>query len=234
MQVLGVIPARSGSRGLAHKNLREIGGRPLLAYTADAARASRRLTRTVLSTDDPVIAASGRALGLDVPFMRPAELAGDTTPMLPVLQHAVAEMRGRGFVTEAVVLLQPTSPLRRAEHIDLAVDMLDATGADTVVSVVEVPHQFNPTSLMRLEGDRLQPASDGPMVLLRQDKPCLYARNGPAVLAVRTSQLARGTMYGDDTRALLMSAEESIDIDDAWDLELVEFILARRSALRAG
>ncbi len=232
--VLAVIPARGGSKGIPRKNLRVVAGKPLLAYTVDAARASRRLTRVVLSTDDAEIARAGHALGVEVPFMRPTDLGLDGSPMLPVLQHAVGEMTSRGFVPDAVVLLQPTSPLRRPEHIDAAVEMLASTGADSVVSVVEVPHQFTPASLMRLEGDRLQPMTGGPLVLQRQDKPRLYARNGPAVLALRSAQLARGALYGEDTRALLMTPDDSLDIDGAWDLELFEFILSRRSVPHAG
>jgi CMP-N,N'-diacetyllegionaminic acid synthase len=234
LATLAVIPARGGSKGLSRKNLRAAGGRPLLAYTVDAARASRRLTRTIVSTDDPEIAEAARALGVDVPFMRPPDLAADSSPMLPVLQHAARAMAARGFAADAVVLLQPTSPLRRAEHVDAAIEILDRSGADTVVSVIEVPHHFNPASVMRLEGERLRPFADGPMVLRRQDKPRVYARNGPAVLAVRVAQLERGDMYGSDTRALLMEAEDSLDIDSPWDLELLEFILSRRTAPHAG
>lgn len=234
MRALGVIPARGGSRGIPQKNLRRIAGQSLLAYTAAAARGSRRLERTILSTDDAAIAEAGRTLGLDVPFMRPADLADDVTPMLPVLQHAVREMTARGFAADAVVLLQPTSPLRRAEHIDAAVDLLESTGADTVVTVVEVPHQFNPASVLRVDDGRVQPLLDGPPVLRRQDKPLLYARNGPAVLALRVAQLERGAFYGGDTRALIMSSEDSLDIDSPWDLDLLEFILSRRTAPHAG
>ena len=234
MRVLGVIPARGGSKGIPQKNLREIAGKSLLAYTAEAARSSRRLTTTIVSTDDPAIAEVARALGIEVPFIRPRDLADDAAPMLPVLQHAVREMAARGSALDAVVLLQPTSPLRRAEHIDAAVDLLAATGADTVVSVVEVPHQFNPASVMQLEDGRLRPLANGASVLRRQDKPRLYARNGPAVLAVRVAQLGRGALYDGDTRALVMEPEDSVDIDTSWDLELVEFILSRRTAPHAG
>ena len=141
--VLGVIPARGGSKGVPGKNLATVAGRPLLAYTADAARTSRRLSRTVVSTDDVAIADAARGLGLDVPFMRPATLAADDVPMLPVLQHALAAIREQGDDVDVLVLLQPTSPMRRAEHIDAAVAMLETSGADSVVSVVDVPHQFN-------------------------------------------------------------------------------------------
>src|ERR1041385_2573127 len=118
--VLGVIPARGGSKGIANKNLVPVCGRPLLAYTADAVRASRRLARVIVSTDDRAIADAARALDLEVPFLRPSDLAADATPMLPVLQHAVDAMNAAGFSADTVVLLQPTSPLRRGEHIDRA------------------------------------------------------------------------------------------------------------------
>ena len=228
--VLAVIPARGGSKGIAQKNLRQVAGRPLLAYTADAARTSRRITRAIVSTDDSAIAATARELGLDVPFMRPDDLSDDVTPMLPVLQHAEREMSARGFVADAILLLQPTSPLRRADHVDAAIDLLESSGADTVVSVVEVPHQFNPVSVMRIEQDRLVPFIDGPLVLRRQDKPRVFARNGPAVLAVRTSVLQSGALYGHDVRPLLMTAEDSLDVDTVGDLELAEYFLSRRLA----
>jgi CMP-N,N'-diacetyllegionaminic acid synthase len=227
MRVLGVIPARGGSKGLTGKNLQPLGGRALLAYTADAARASARLTRVVLSTDDPVIAEAGAALGLDVPFMRPVELALDETPMLPVLRHAIDAL-APVFVADAVVVLQPTSPFRRAAHIDQAIDLLSTTGADSVVSVLEVPHRFNPISVMTLNQGRLQPFVPGEPVFRRQDKPRVYARNGPAVLAVRTSVIEAGSLYGDDCRPLMMDADESIDIDTAADLDYAEHVLRRR------
>ena len=229
MIALGVVPARGGSKGIPHKNLAVLAGRPLLAYTADAARASRRLARVVLSTDSSEIAAAGAALGLDVPFIRPAAFSADDTPMLPVLQHALEMMTAAGVDADAVVLLQPTSPLRRAAHIDAAIDLLESSGADSVVSVVEVPHQFHPLSVMAIEGDRLRPIADRPTVTRRQDKPRVYARNGPAVLAVRSAVLRAGSLYGGHTCPLVMSSRESVDIDDAWDLELADLILSKRT-----
>lgn len=227
MKTLGVIPARGGSKGVPGKNLRLLAGRPLLAYTADAARDSRRLTRLVVSTDDPAIRDTALRMGLDVPFVRPNELAEDDTLMLPVLQHAVRAMEGLGFIADAVVLLQPTSPLRRGAHVDRAIELLESTGAESVVTVVEVPHQYNPASVMRLDGERLKAFLEGPPILRRQDKPRLFARNGPAVLAVRTDVLERGSLYGDDCRPLLMSPEESVDIDAAADFDALERLLAR-------
>jgi CMP-N,N'-diacetyllegionaminic acid synthase len=227
LRVLGVVPARGGSKGIAGKNLAIVGGRPLLAYTADAVRQSTRLTRTVITTDAADIATAARTLGLEAPFLRPAALAADDTPMLPVLQHTLMAMRERDFAADTVVLLQPTSPLRRGEHIDAAVALLDESGADSVVSVVEVPHQFNPVSVMTVDDGRLRPFVPGPPLARRQDKPRVFARNGPAVVAVRAAVIDAGSLYGDDCRPLLMSPDESIDVDSPWDLALVEFMLQR-------
>jgi CMP-N-acetylneuraminic acid synthetase len=234
LQVLGVIPARSGSTGIVNKNLVTLGGRPLLAYTADAALRSRRLTRVIVSTDSEAIASVARTLGLDVPFLRPSTLAGDDTPMLAVLQHAVAAMAEAGFRADAMVLMQPTSPLRDETHVDAAVEILDRSQADSVVSIVEVPHQYNPLSVLRLDGDRLRPFLDTPTVTRRQDKPRVFARNGPAVLAVRSATLAAGSLYGKDCRPLVMSAEDSLDIDTPWDLALAELVLAARARTPVG
>jgi len=205
-----------------------LAGRPLLAYTADAARSSRALTRVVLSTEDDEIAAVGRQLGIDVPFLRPAALAADETPMLDVLTDLVASLeRQERYRPEVLVLLQPTSPFRRAGHIDAAVELLLSTDADSVVTVVPVPHQFTPSSLMQMQGDRLVPYDAGGPTR-RQDKPLLFARNGPAVVAVRTRVVTDGhALYGADTRGLVMAREESFDIDDAFDLEVAERLMVR-------
>jgi len=232
VEVLGVIPARGGSRGVPRKNLALLAGRPLLSYTFDAVRDSRCLTRTVLSTDDVEIAAYARSCGVEVPFMRPAALAGDTTPALPVVQHALAELGRTGFVPDVVVLLQPTSPLRRAAHIDAAVEKLLASGADSVVTVVEVPHQFNPVSVMKIEEGRLVPffEGQGTTVLRRQDKPHVYARNGAAVYATRRQTIIGGSLFGADSRPLEMTAAESIDIDGPDDLIMAEALIRSRNA----
>ena len=230
MNVLGIIPARGGSQSIPRKNLVPLGGRPLIAYTCEAALAARRLDRVIVSTDDLEIARVAQALGAEVPFLRPEALAADTVPMIDVLRHAVRSLEDRdGYRADIVVLLQPTSPLRQARHIDETVDLLLRTGADSVVSVVEVPHQFTPGSLLRLDGERLAPYEAGPMILRRQDKPRLYARNGPAVLAVRRQTLLDGgTLYGRDTCGYVMAPEESVDIDGPLDLDLATFFLFRQ------
>lgn len=186
----------------------------------------------VVSTEDDEIAAVARQLGVEVPFLRPAHLAADETPMLDVLTDLVASLQRReGYRPDILVLLQPTSPFRRASHIDAAVDLLTSSGADSVVTVVPVPHQFTPASLMQLQGDRLVPwAAAGGAPTRRQEKPLFFARNGPAVVAARTAVVMEAkTLYGPDTRGLVMRREESFDIDDAFDLEIAERLMAPRS-----
>jgi CMP-N-acetylneuraminic acid synthetase len=227
-EVIGLIPARGGSKGIPGKNLVALAGKPLLSYTSEAALSARLLNRVIVSTDDTTIAAAARELGLDVPFLRPAELSGDGTPMLPVIQHALAWCEGAGIVVSMIVLLQPTSPLRRAQHIDAAIELAAATQAQTVISVVKVPHNFAPDSVMTIDDGRLMPYADGPMILRRQEKPEYLARNGPAVLAIRASTIRQGTLYGEPTVAYEMDAESSIDIDDPEDLWLAEQYIRRR------
>jgi CMP-N-acetylneuraminic acid synthetase len=220
VDVVGLIPARGGSKAIPGKNLVPVAGKPLLAWTVEAARGARSLTQVVVSTDSAEIAAAARSLGAEV-LERPAELAADETPMLDVVRHTVAALP-----CDVLVLLQPTSPLRRAEHVDAAVDLLLDTGADCVVSVVEVPHRYRPGSLMALEEGRLR-RLDEDGATRRQDKPVVYARNGPAVLAVRTDRLG-DHLYGGDCRAFVMDERESVDVDGPFELELVEFLLSHR------
>jgi CMP-N,N'-diacetyllegionaminic acid synthase len=215
MNVLGLIPARGGSKGIPRKNLAIVAGRPLLAWTVDAARAATELTSVVVSTDDDEIA---RAAGTEV-LRRPAELAADETPMLKVVCHAVDELE-----PDVVVLLQPTSPLRRPEHVDASVRLLLESGADAVVSVVEVPHRYRPDALVDVVDGRVVPRG---AVRIRQEKEIVYARNGPAVLAIRSSSLG-DDLYGGDCRPYVMDERDSLDVDTPFDLELAELILRAR------
>ena len=152
MKVLGVITARAGSKGLPGKNVKLLAGKPLLAYTVEAARASSALDALILSTEDEQIADVGRQLGCDVPFIRPRDLAQDDTPHLPVIQHAVRWMAERAkYSCDAVMILQPTSPLRTADDIRSAIDLLERSGADSVVSASEVPAHVHPMRTLRVD-----------------------------------------------------------------------------------
>ena len=200
--------------------MRPLAGHTLLEYTARAARESGVLDRVILSTDALEIAEAGRRAGLEVPFMRPASLAADDTPMVPVIEHAVAEIARHGWSPDIIVLLQPTSPLRRADHIRDAVTLLRESKADAVVSVVEVPRHLSPDYVMRIDEGRLQPfLPDGARVTRRQDARPAYSRDG-TVYAFRRATLEKfGGIYGEDCRPLLIDARQSLSIDtqDDWD-----------------
>jgi CMP-N,N'-diacetyllegionaminic acid synthase len=229
LRVLGLVPARGGSKGVPGKNVRPLAGHTLLEYTARSARESGVLDRIILSTDSPDIAEAGRRAGLEVPFVRPAVLAADDTPMVPVIEHALAELSREHWSPEFVVLLQPTSPLRRPDHIREAVSMLRETGADSVVTVVEVPRHLSPDYVMRIDGGRLKPfLPDGARVTRRQDARAAYSRDG-TVYAFRRSTIERtGGIYGEDCRPLLIAARDSLSIDSPADWDEAERLLARR------
>lgn len=230
MEILGIIPARGGSKSIPNKNIAEVAGKPLLAYTCEAALGSSRLTRVILDTDSKEIAEVGKKFGVDVPFMRSDELAQDDTLMIDVLLAAIKILKEKeNYSPDVIVLLQPTSPLRTSKNIDDAVDLFMRTGADSVVSVVKVPHRFNPGSIMALEDGHLVNFQKTQDSLRRQDKPDFFGRNGPAVLAVKTDWLLKKhSFYGGDTRLFIMSEEDSIDIDTPFDLKIAEFLLKCR------
>ena len=227
-----MIPARGGSKSVPRKNLAPVAGRPLIGWTIGSALASGALTRTVVSTDDDEIAAYARECGAEVPFLRPPELAGDNSPMIGVVRHGIQWYRDRGDEHDAVVVLQPTSPLRRAGHIDEAVRLFRERDADSVVSVVPVPHRFSPYSVMQEDDGFLQrfwtePTDFDPHI--RQQQPVLWARNGPVVLVSQAERILAGDdLYGDRIVPMVMSPEDSIDIDEPFDLECADWLLRRR------
>jgi CMP-N,N'-diacetyllegionaminic acid synthase len=223
---LGIIPARGGSKGVHRKNIRMVGGKPLIAYSIEAARESQKLTHFVVSTEDEEIAEIAESLGAAV-LHRPVALAADNTPMLPVLTHAFDVLESDiSLGYQYGVILQPTAPLRRAADIDNALDLLEKSGADSVVSVYRV-FDHHPSRMYRLEESKLVPCTEEPSSLLRQDLTPIYHRNG-AVYAFRRALLQESNTYiGSDTRPLVMPYERSVNIDTELDLLLAEVLLSR-------
>jgi CMP-N-acetylneuraminic acid synthetase len=218
--VLALIPARGGSKGIRDKNIRPLHGHTLLEYASNAASKSGVIDRAVLSTDSERIAAEGRRVGIEVPFIRPAELARDDTPMLPVIEHAVDFLEQQGWQPEIVVLLQPTSPLRTADHIRNAVQELRDSAADSVVTVVQLPRHLSPDYVMRIEEGRLVPfLPEGASVSRRQDARPAYVRDGTVYAFWRRTLRDTRTIYGVDCRAMVLPARESLTIDtpEDWD-----------------
>ena len=208
-----------------------IAGQSLVARAAAVARESGIVDRVIVSTDSREIADEARRAGIDVPFIRPAALAADDTPMLPVVQHAVDALEAEGWIPEIIVLLQPTSPLRRPAHLRNAVTTLRDSGADSVVSVVAVPRHMSPDYVMRIADGELKPfLPDGARLTRRQDARAAYVRDGTVYAFWRTTLVRYGSIYGEHCRPLMVDAEDSITIDEAADWAAAERLLRERTA----
>ena len=226
-RAVGIIPARGGSKGVPRKNMRQLGGMPLIQYTIEAARASR-LSDFVISTDDAEITAIAQMQGCTV-IQRPAELATDSTAMIPVVIHAVQTLVNAGQQFDYVMLLQPTAPLRTSEDIDASLTLLIESGADTVVSVTPVPGHCHPDWQFVIEDDHLHLYNREPwenLIPRRQLLSPTYTRNG-AIYACKTSVLLEnGSLYGSNVRAYVMPESRSVNIDSEFDLALAELRLS--------
>ncbi|MCK5228883.1 MAG: acylneuraminate cytidylyltransferase family protein [Desulfobulbaceae bacterium] len=228
MNVLAIIPARGGSKGIPKKNIYPLCGKPLIAWTIEAVNGSRYISRTILSSDSAEIIEVAGRYGIEAPFVRPKELAEDDTPALPVIRHAVDWLKeNEDYTPDYIVLLQPTSPLRTSRHIDEALEKLIHSDADSIVSVVKTPHQYNPYSIMEMKDGFLKPfLKYDERKNIRQLKPVFYARNGAAIYAFTYECLMKkNSIFGDKILGYEMSREESVDVDDVLDLRICELLI---------
>ncbi len=224
-RVLGVIPARGGSKGIRQKNLAKLGGKPLLQYTLEAASASRELDRLVLSTEDEEIAAFGREFGIEVPFRRPKSLSGDRISAWEVIRHAVERLdRNEGYRPDVVMTLQPTSPLRQTRHIDEAIREFRRRRVDSVIGVCRVKE--HPYEVVAFTAGRMRRAVE-PLrrVRGRQDYPEFFYINGAIYLTRRDVLLRPGPGYGTKVWGYVMDFVSSFDIDTPEDLVVAESLV---------
>jgi len=220
-RILALIPARGGSKGVPGKNLRSLGGRPLIDWTI-AAALEADVGPVVVSTDDARIADVARGLGAEVPFERPAHLADDQAPTLPVVVHALDELLAAGRAFDAVCLLQPTSPFRPPSLIVDATELLVRTGATSVVTIRPTPaelhpdwaYDLGPDSSLHLHNGELEP------IRRRQDLPPAFHRDG-AVYVTRADVIRAGSLYGTDGRGLVATGP-SVNIDTLEDFAAAE------------
>jgi CMP-N-acetylneuraminic acid synthetase len=234
-RVLAVVPARGGSKGIPRKNLQVLAGKPLVARAVEAGLAAQLVTRVLCSTDDAEIADAARAAGAEVPFLRPAQLAQDTSEDWPVFMHVLDWLaREQAWTPDIVVNLRPTSPLRRVEHVDDAIRLLLETGADSVKAVClarQHPHKM----WLRQPDGGLRPFLDTPFRLARgPDVPRaeledVYWQNGVVDVTRREVILEQRTLIGQRVAGLVTTAADSIDIDTPLDLALAELLLAQRA-----
>jgi len=231
-KVLAVITARGDSKGILHKNIRLLLGKPLITYSIEAALQARTLDKIIVSTDDETIAKISRDYGAEIPFIRPKHLATDTATIISVLQHAVRYMEEyEGFSPNIIVCLQATSPLRSVKDIDQAVTLCISRNADSVVSLCQAKH--HPYWMRRVVGGKVYPLIevDDEKYSRRQDLPPVYQLNGAIYVTRRKTLLVEKRLLGENTLAYIMPQERSIDIDTPVDLKLAELIMKRVSAL---
>ena len=223
MNTVAIIPARGGSKGIPRKNIKELCGKPLIAYIIETALRVEELDRVIVSTEDKEIAEVAKKCGAEVPFMRPEELARDETPTLPVLQHAVKYLEEKeNYKPDIIVLLYATSPLLKHERVSEAIKLLKARGFDSVLSVVEDRGHY---WIKRGEDyERLYPK----VLKNRQFTEPLLKENGAIYLCKRDLLMKENTMVGGKIGFLKMQKEESIDIDEPLDFEIAEFFMRRR------
>lgn len=219
-RVLGVVPARGGSKGVPGKNIRRVGGKPLIAWTIEAAHSSKYLDHVVLTSDDREIIDVAKEYNCDVPFVRDSHLASDTTPTIDVVLDAIDRCPGY----EWVVLLQPTSPLRTAQDIDRAVELCISSGTKSCVSVCMA--QESPYWMYTLNSNQhLTPLLPNMGVTRRQDLPLVYSLNGAIYVANSEWLRQERTFLTPDTVAYEMPVERSLDIDTESDFFQLKFLL---------
>jgi CMP-N,N'-diacetyllegionaminic acid synthase len=228
VRVLGIVPARGGSKRAPRKNVRLLGGKSLVARAVEACLGARSLTKTVVSSDDSEALRIAASYPNITALPRPAELATDASPALDYVKHALNALESAGDAPyEAIAIVQPSSPFTQSADIDACVALLIATSeADSAVSVSELDQVVHPIKLKRLDGTALIPfLEDERGRMANHELPKLYSRNG-AVYVSRRSTIDAGSVIGETSHGYVMPRERSVDINDEFDWRLAEFILS--------
>ncbi len=229
-KIAALVVARAGSKSIPRKNVQPVAGKPLIVHTFEAARACPLLDRVLVSTDDSEVAELALRQGVEVPFMRPAELAGDASPVMDATLHALRWLEeNEHYAPDYVLLLQPTSPLRTAQDIEASIRLALDRSARAVVSVT--PAENHPYQLKKMdEQGVLSPWMESNLSgARRQDLPPVYALNGAIYLVRREVLLEEKTWCPQGALAYTMPPERSLDMDTPWDLKLAGLLLAERN-----
>jgi CMP-N-acetylneuraminic acid synthetase len=229
MKILGIIPARGGSKGIPRKNIRMLGGKTLLQYTSDVAMQSKYLTKVVLSSDDDEIIKTGKRLGLEVPFKRPLDLAGDGTPTLDVIIHALDFYAAQREYFDAVCLLQVTSPFRTVQFLESAIEKFIKTKTDSLISVLEVPYEYNPhwVFLLEKEGTLRISTGEANIISRRQDLPKSFHRDGSIYITKTEVLQKQSSLYGNSIAYIESSKESYVNIDTLSDWKKAKKIVEK-------
>jgi CMP-N,N'-diacetyllegionaminic acid synthase len=234
-KVLAVVPARRGSKGLPLKNIRPLGGKPLLAWPIEAARKSRHVDRVLISTEDAEFAAIAQAAGADAPFLRPVELASDTSPSIDFLLHALDTLAAAGEHYGYVALLEPTSPLTEASDIDAALQALVARRdeAEAIVGVTALTSSHPAFAVRIAAGGLIQPhaAPSFGQMPRRQDIEPLYSLDGSLYISTTTALRRERGFYHQKTLPYVTPRWKSFEVDDLVDFICIEAMLAHRDLI---
>lgn len=224
MRVLGLITARGGSKGVPKKNIKLLNGSPLLAYTVEAAKKAKLITDLILSTDDDEIIQVAENIGLEVPFKRPEELAVDSASSIDVVSHALQFFESKGIFYDAVCLLQPTSPFRKDGFIDEAIEKFINQKTDCLLSVLQVPHEYNPhwTFLENEKGTLDIATGEKEIIKRRQDLPVSFFRDGSIYITKTTVIKERHSFYGESISYIESDSQYFCNIDTLKDWEIAE------------
>jgi CMP-N-acetylneuraminic acid synthetase len=227
MNILGVITARGGSKGVPNKNIKLLDGKPLIAYTINGAKKSKFITDLIVSTDSEEIASICREHGAVVPFTQPAELAQDTSGHLEVMQYAVKFMEKQKNITyNYAVIFQPTSPFRTVEDIDKTIEKIIEHDADSAFSMYEIEKSQHPIKVKKMEGDTVLPyCMEEQIGTHRQDFPVAYKRSGAVYVTKRDLLINDNKLFGEFNVGHIVPAERSIDIDSHFDWLKAEYML---------
>ena len=223
-RILGIIPARGGSKRLPGKNIRDLCGKPLVAWTIEQAKKSRYLDKIIVSTDDEEIAEISKEYGAEVPFLRPKELAKDDSPTIDTIIHAIEFLGKKGETYDIIVLLQPTSPLRKDDDIDNAIELFLEKHPESVISVFEINDRFYWT--LNIKNGYITPFFDKKYLQANiKDLPRLYAPNGAISISSVQELIKSRSFYLNKSLPYFMPAERSIDIDTELDFKIAKILI---------
>ena len=229
MNILGIIPARGGSKGIPGKNIKNLGNKPLLQYTFESAKRSRFLNRVILSSDNQEIISVAEKLDLEIPFIRPKELARDETPSIDVIIHALHHFQQEDINFDAVCLLQPTTPFRKEDLIDQAIEKFENGNFDSLVSVRKVPDEFNPHWIFEEKNGSLHLATgEKEMIPRRQDLPTAYFRDGAVYLTKTEIIINQHSLYGQNIGFIENEEGDHVNLDSLQDWKKAEAILKNK------
>lgn len=218
MKILAIIPARGGSKGVPGKNSKLLGNKPLIAYSIEQAIASNSFAKIIVSTDDETIAKIAMDYDAEVPFIRPKELSNDTAASIAVVQHAVEFLESKNEFFDAICLLQPTSPFREKGFIAKAIEKFSSTGSDALVSVLPVPHEYNPHWVFEPDTNEMLQIATGEKEIIkrRQELPKAFFRDG-AIYLTKTASIKKGTFYGEKLSYIESNPNLYVNIDTMND-----------------